>query len=779
VQLQILQTYDGCIFWFDITGNVNYNGNNDNRALTGLSEVRFVGTLLTTPQPVINPLGGSYVGPVAVAISDFDTNAVIYYSTDAWATTNVYSGPIALPGSSIGLNLQTYAKDPSFTASTVVSATYSTVPSPVWMNPNGGSWADTSAFSWSNNIPANGSGVNADFSQLTLPNDAIVTLDGNWTVGSLTFGDVGNTHNWELDPGTGAWLVLDGTNTPNITVTNQSVTMNVALRGGHAGTSLTKTGNGTLRLGLGTINDYRGETIVSSGTLVVDGTIGDSSSRVTSDVTVTGGTLSGSGTIRGSVTVHGGGALMPGTSSLTNGLTISGYRLVLEGNTLMRIAVNANTPTNNQVSLTQVSTPSGFVSYGGVLTVTNITSDGSLLTAGNTFPLFTGASNYFGAFNSYNLPALPAGLFWDVSGLYVNGSISVTANTPAPLFNPAGETFVAPLTVAISCPDASAVIYYSTNAWATANVYNAPVNVPTNANGFVIQAYAKDPSLSGSSTNSASYTASPVITPAGVRFSSQLLDYDRYAFHTIDGSELTAGPSGILGAVDSTVGTDASGNMWMTTGNNWSTPNDPDPYLIYDLGLVYNLQATRIWNYNETGYTKFGCASILLSTSADGVNFTQFGVINPAQGGGTSVEPAQDFATAVSGVRFVKMQVLTNWDGAIYWPSITGHSYFYGVTDNRGIAGLSEVRFVGTPAPAIIAQPVISSTTVSGGNLIFSGTGGTANAGYSVLTTTNLVTPLANWTLLSIGSFDGSGAFSVTNAISSGTAQNFYRIRTP
>jgi hypothetical protein len=76
-------------------------------------------------------------------------------------------------------------------------------------------------------------------------------------------------------------------------------------------------------------------------------------------------------------------------------------------------------------------------------------------------------------------------------------------------------------------------------------------------------------------------------------------------------------------------------------------------------------------------------------------------------------------------------------------------------------------------------QPVIGSTKVSGGNLIFNGTGGTANASYSVLTTTNLATPLSNWILLSTGSFDGSGAFSVTNPISSGISQSFYTIRIP
>jgi hypothetical protein len=77
------------------------------------------------------------------------------------------------------------------------------------------------------------------------------------------------------------------------------------------------------------------------------------------------------------------------------------------------------------------------------------------------------------------------------------------------------------------------------------------------------------------------------------------------------------------------------------------------------------------------------------------------------------------------------------------------------------------------------SQPIISNPVVSGGNLIFSGTGGTPNAGYSVLTTTNITTPLSSWALLSTGSFDGSGAFSVTNAISSGVAQSFYTIRMP
>ena len=73
--------------------------------------------------------------------------------------------------------------------------------------------------------------------------------------------------------------------------------------------------------------------------------------------------------------------------------------------------------------------------------------------------------------------------------------------------------------------------------------------------------------------------------------------------------------------------------------------------------------------------------------------------------------------------------------------------------------------------------PVIGSTMVSGGNLIFSGTGGPANGSYAVMTATNLAAPLANWTSLVTNSFDSTGAFSTTNAITPGTLQQFYRIK--
>ena len=75
------------------------------------------------------------------------------------------------------------------------------------------------------------------------------------------------------------------------------------------------------------------------------------------------------------------------------------------------------------------------------------------------------------------------------------------------------------------------------------------------------------------------------------------------------------------------------------------------------------------------------------------------------------------------------------------------------------------------------ARPVISSFTVSGGNVVFSGTGGNANDTFYVLTATNLATPLANWVVLSTNTYGNTGNFSVTNAFNPNTRQQFYMIK--
>ncbi len=83
------------------------------------------------------------------------------------------------------------------------------------------------------------------------------------------------------------------------------------------------------------------------------------------------------------------------------------------------------------------------------------------------------------------------------------------------------------------------------------------------------------------------------------------------------------------------------------------------------------------------------------------------------------------------------------------------------------------LRVVGTAAPHI------ATVSISGTNIVLSGTGGTANNGYSVLGQTNLLQPLSNWKLVGTNAFDGSGNFKFTNGITAGAPTSFYLIRVP
>ncbi len=86
-------------------------------------------------------------------------------------------------------------------------------------------------------------------------------------------------------------------------------------------------------------------------------------------------------------------------------------------------------------------------------------------------------------------------------------------------------------------------------------------------------------------------------------------------------------------------------------------------------------------------------------------------------------------------------------------------------TNQLGSGIVSVVTGGGSP-------PIISNTKVSGGSLIFSGTGGTASSTYYVLTATNLTGP---WNAIATNTYDGSGNFSVTNVIPAGVPHQFYR----
>jgi hypothetical protein len=98
-------------------------------------------------------------------------------------------------------------------------------------------------------------------------------------------------------------------------------------------------------------------------------------------------------------------------------------------------------------------------------------------------------------------------------------------------------------------------------------------------------------------------------------------------------------------------------------------------------------------------------------------------------------------------------------------------------TPGSGLAWNTSQLSSGILSVVSTSGPLFTNVVVSGTNIIVSGSGGSANGTYYVLTTTNLTTPLANWTIWSTNSYDSNGNFIVTNPVTAGTPQRFYRIQ--
>ena len=76
------------------------------------------------------------------------------------------------------------------------------------------------------------------------------------------------------------------------------------------------------------------------------------------------------------------------------------------------------------------------------------------------------------------------------------------------------------------------------------------------------------------------------------------------------------------------------------------------------------------------------------------------------------------------------------------------------------------------------AQPVITVIKLAGSNLIISGTQGSTVYQSVLLTSTNVMLPLASWTPIATNTF-ASSTFSITNTVDPRARQNYYTLRVP
>ena len=214
-------------------------------------------------------------------------------------------------------------------------------------------------------------------------------------------------------------IVLEGTAIINAANAGTTPSLNVNAEFAGPG-GLTKIGSGAMVMA-GPFNAYTGPTVVSNGTLFVDGNYSD---ITTGTFTVHGGTLGGTGAITAPVVINLGGALAPGGLSVPVATLTFGNTLSLAGTTRMDVNKTGGVFVNDFVF--GVTT----LQLGGTLQL-NIT--GEPLVVGDVISLFnfTRASGNFSGIT----PATPGpGLAWDASNLAVDGTLAVAAFTSRPEF---------------------------------------------------------------------------------------------------------------------------------------------------------------------------------------------------------------------------------------------------------------------------------------------------------------------------------------------------------
>jgi hypothetical protein len=142
---------------------------------------------------------------------------------------------------------------------------------------------------------------------------------------------------------------------------------------------------------------------------------------------VIGGTLAGSGTVSGTGTRVITGKVAPGNSP---GCVSDEGNVVFEGSATLEIEIGGITPCTqfDQYSVALTLTLNGP-------TLNLLLINGFVPSAGQRFRVLRWGT-LVGSFGKVNVPALPAGLSWDTSGLYTVGELAVAGpidNGEAPL----------------------------------------------------------------------------------------------------------------------------------------------------------------------------------------------------------------------------------------------------------------------------------------------------------------------------------------------------------
>ena len=310
-----------------------------------------------------------------------------------------------------------------------------------------------------------------------------------------------------------------------------------------------------------------------------------------------------------------------------------------------------------------------------------------------------------------------------------NGGTLIMNNTPAPAF----------LTqVAVSRGDTISAPIVNNGTLAVANLSANTLTLSGNISGTAL-----DTTLNGSIAFKGANTYSGVtIVSAGTLFVNNTTGSATGpgAVTVANGAALT-GAGAIAGAV-----TVQSGGTLI--------PGNPMGALAFGASLNLAAGSTTVLAVSQTPLTN--TAAVVAGALANGgtLIITNVGA-SPLQAGDTfTLFPAGSHIGTFSSV------VLPPLHPALAWN-----------TNRLNTAGMVSV--------VIATQPLLQPVSTSSGGWIFAGTGGVSNAAYYLISATNPLTPLSNWTPVLTNYFDASGNFNFTNRPALSLPQHYFMLEVP
>lgn len=417
-------------------GSVNFGGGAQNIGGSSAS-INILGGTVTGNQVyllnTVNMTGGTWAAQAYGSVNNFTTSAsadtalisgglnatsakTFTVADGSAAVDLLVTGNIAGTGSQLvksGAGLMQVNGGKNYTGATTVNAGILAVDTLANGGANSGVGASTSAAGSlllrdGSTLRYTGTGASTDrlFTVGQSSAGQSATLDASGS-GAVSFTNAGNIA-WGSNNQTRT-LILGGTNTGDNSLAS------VIANNGTGAVSVTKNGAG--KWILGGVNTYTGATTINAGTLLVNGSIGNST------VNINGGALGGNGTV-GGVNVNSGGSLAAGASI---GTLNTGSLSFASGGTFA-LEINTDLGTTDLLNVTGGLSITG----GAVLTLSDLGSDAVLNT---TLTIIDYTTTWNGGLFTYNGNVLADGATFSYGANnytidYNNGS-SVTLTVAA------------------------------------------------------------------------------------------------------------------------------------------------------------------------------------------------------------------------------------------------------------------------------------------------------------------------------------------------------------